>query len=67
MYPLSIRVLNYVTPLVAPPNDLRDRLVRSLPVQPGKIDDYTTALNICLRISYLKNIVQQGYVYLLIV
>ena len=25
--------------------------MRWLPVQPGKIDDYTTASNICLRIS----------------
>ena len=25
--------------------------MRSLPVQPGKIDDYTTASNICLQIS----------------
>ena len=25
--------------------------MRSLPMQPGKIDDYTTASNICLRIS----------------
>ena len=51
MYPSSIRVSNDVTPLVAPPNDLRDRLVHWLPVQPGNIDDYTTASNICLRIS----------------
>ena len=42
---------NYVTPLVAPPNDLWDRLVRWLQLQPGEIDDYTTASNICLRIS----------------
>ena len=41
----------YVTPLVAPPNDLWDRLVRWLQVQHGEIDDYTTASNICLRIS----------------
>ena len=42
---------NYVSPLVAPPDDLWDRLVRWLQVQPGEIDDYTTASNICLRIS----------------
>ena len=42
---------NYVTTLVAPPNDLWHRLVRWLQVQPGEIDDYTTASNICLRIS----------------
>ena len=41
---------NYVTTLVAPPNDLWDRLVRWLQVQPGEIDDYT-ASNICLQIS----------------
>ena len=51
MYPSSMRVWNDVTPLVAPPNDLWDRLVRWLQVQPGKIDDYTTASNICLGIS----------------
>ena len=32
-------------------NDLWECLVRWLQVQPGKIDDYTTASNICLRIS----------------
>ena len=36
---------------MAPPNDLWDRLVDWLQVQPGEIDDYTTASNICLRIS----------------
>ena len=37
---------------------------KTMQVQPGKIDDYTTASNTCLRI---KNIVQQGYEYLLLV
>ncbi len=36
---------------MAPPNDMWDRLVRWLQVQPGEIDDYTTASNICLQIS----------------
>ena len=58
-------VWNYATPLVSPPNNLWDRLVRWVQVQPGEIDDYTTASNICLRISNKE--VQQSYEYLLIV
>ncbi len=33
-----------VTPLVAPPNDMWDHLVRWLQVQPDEIDDYTASL-----------------------
>ena len=51
IYPSSMMVWNHVTPLVAPPNDLWDCLVHWLQVRPGKVDDYTTASNICLRIS----------------
>ena len=57
---------NYVTPLVAPPNDLWDRLVLGCKCSLVRLM-ITQLLRIFVYVFQIKNTVQQGYEYLLIV